>query len=101
MVYLRFKGPYVIKSLLKKLKTATFHTINTWSRSSMVIPAMLGFRINIYNGKKHIPVYITNLLIGHKLGEFSLTRYFNHHKKLEYVIKKFRKIKIKKNNYAN
>nr|AYC65780.1 ribosomal protein S19 [Udotea sp. TZ0819] len=57
--------------------------ISTWSRASVVIPIMIGYTIAIYNGQKHIPVYITEQMIGHKLGEFSPTRFFKGHKKTD------------------
>jgi small subunit ribosomal protein S19 len=86
------KGPYVAYHLLKKI--IKFNLLNkkekikTWSRSSTIIPEMIGHIICVYNGKQHIPIYISNLLIGHKLGEFSITRKFKAHKKVENKIKK-------------
>lgn len=57
--------------------------ISTWSRSSVIIPIMIGHTIAIHNGQKHIPIYITEPMIGHKLGEFSPTRFFKGHKKTD------------------
>jgi len=81
------KIPYIAYYLLEKInklnKQNQKEIIKTWSRSSTIIPSMIGHTISIYNGKKHIPIYISNDLIGHKLGEFSLTRTFYSHKKNE------------------
>jgi len=86
------KGPFIAYHLLKKInllnKTKKREIIKTWSRASTIIPSMLGHTISVYNGKKHIPIYITEDLIGHKLGEFSLTRNFKSHKKVDRKIKK-------------
>lgn len=82
------KGPFIAYHLIKKLKNNNTKLIKTWSRSSTIIPAMLGFTISVYNGRKHIPVYISESLIGHKLGEFSFTRNFRSHKKTERKLKK-------------
>ncbi|MBP5706776.1 MAG: 30S ribosomal protein S19 [Spirochaetales bacterium] len=77
------KGPFIDKHLYKKvldIKNGTGKkTINTWSRRSTVFPEMVGLTINVYNGKKFIPVYVTENLVGHKLGEFSPTRTFRGH----------------------
>jgi len=77
------KGPYVFHKLLKKLERAKESkkktVIKTWSRSSMIIPDMVGETISVYNGKIFVPVYITENMVGHKLGEFSLTRTFKGH----------------------
>jgi len=79
------KGPFVAYHLLKKIKnlkkSGSDDIIKTWSRSSMIIPDMVGHTIAVYNGKQHIPVYITQQLIGYKLGEFSPTRTFYSHVK--------------------
>ena len=79
------KGPFVAYHLLKKIsnmkKDGSKDVIKTWSRSSMIIPDMVGYTIAVYNGKQHIPVYITQNLIGYKLGEFSPTRTFYSHVK--------------------
>lgn len=77
------KGPFVDFSLLKKvlkaLKESAKKPIKTWSRRSMVIPQMVGLTIAIHNGREHIPVFITENMVGHKLGEFALTRTFRAH----------------------
>ena len=78
-----WKGPFVAPSLLKKvekLKTQTNPTpIKTWSRKSTIIPEFVGVSFLIYNGKKFIPIKISEEMVGHKLGEFSPTRQFSGH----------------------
>jgi small subunit ribosomal protein S19 len=77
------KGPFIEKSLYKKIldagKIAERRMIKTYSRCSTIIPEMVGNTISVYNGKTWIPVYITENLVGHKLGEFSPTRIFRGH----------------------
>ena len=77
------KGPFVDLHLAKKVQTASQKNdrrpIKTWSRRSMVIPDMVGHTIAVHNGKKFIPVFITENMVGHKLGEFALTRTFKGH----------------------
>ena len=78
------KGPYVNEKLLKKIKILfnqkeQRQVIKTWSRESTVIPEMVGLTIAVHNGKKFIPVFITENMVGHKLGEFSPTRTFKGH----------------------
>lgn len=77
------KGPFVDLHLLKKVETAqgagNKRPIKTWSRRSMVIPDMVGLTIAVHNGKQHLPVFITENMVGHKLGEFALTRTFRGH----------------------
>lgn len=77
------KGPFIDKHLLKKVleikNSGQKKPIKTWSRRSTIFPEMVGLTINVYNGKKFIPVYITENLVGHKLGEFSPTRFFKGH----------------------
>ena len=79
------KGPFVDSHLLKKIDEATKSgsksLIKTYSRRSMIIPEMIGLNIAIYNGKKHIPIFIQESMVGHKLGEFSPTRNFRSHVK--------------------
>ncbi len=79
------KGPFVAYQLLKKIKKMNSNgekkIIKTWSRTSTIIPIMIGHTIAVYNGKQHIPIFITEDLIGYKLGEFSLTRNFRGHTK--------------------
>ena len=67
------------KRLLKQKKRTAKKIIKTWSRRSMIVPDMLGLTFAVYNGKKFIPVYATEYMLGHKLGEFSPTRTFNSH----------------------
>ncbi|MEL7222247.1 MAG: 30S ribosomal protein S19 [Bacteroidota bacterium] len=77
------KGPYVFHKLLKKVEIAKASNkkkvIKTWSRSSMIIPDMVGETIAVHNGKIHVPVYVTENMVGHKLGEFAPTRSFKGH----------------------
>lgn len=77
------KGPYVYYKLLKKLDKAQGSSrktvIKTWSRSSMIIPDMVGQTIAVHNGKTFIPVFVTENMVGHKLGEFSPTRTYKGH----------------------
>jgi len=77
------KGPYVEESLQKKINkmndTSEKRVIKTWSRASMIIPDMLGHTIAVHNGRTHVPVYVTEQMIGHKLGEFAPTRLFRGH----------------------
>lgn len=77
------KGPYVDPKLLKKVQSVRSsgdqRIIKTWSRDSMIIPDMVGLTFAVYNGKKFIPVYVTEYMVGHKLGEFSPTRTFTGH----------------------
>jgi len=77
------KGPYVFHKLLTKIEKAQANTkksvIKTWSRSSMVIPDMVGLTIAVHNGKSFVPVYVTENMVGHKLGEFSPTRTYKGH----------------------
>ena len=77
------KGPYVYHKLLTKIErakeTGKKTVIKTWSRSSMIIPDFVGETIAVHNGKSFIPVYVTENMVGHKLGEFSPTRNFRGH----------------------
>jgi len=76
------KGPYVDNKLLKKiakLKLGDKTVIKTWARASTITPEMIGFTFGVHNGKEHISVFITEDMVGHKLGEFSLTRKFVKH----------------------
>ena len=81
------KGPYVEEKLLKKIDRMTRSgekkPIKTWSRRSMVLPEFVGQSFAIYNGKKFIPVFVTENMVGHKLGEFAPTRIFRGHAKSE------------------
>lgn len=77
------KGPYVYHKLLKKVEKAgdskRNNVIKTWSRSSMIIPDFVGKTIAVHNGKTFVPVYVTENMVGHKLGEFAPTRNFKGH----------------------
>ena len=77
------KGPYVQESLAKKIEKMNVagekKMIKTWSRASMIVPEMLGHTIGVHNGKAHVPVYVTEQMVGHKLGEFAPTRMFRGH----------------------
>ncbi len=76
------KGPFVDLKLLKKIKNTKIGSsaiIKTWSRDSVVIPDMVGFTIGVHNGKIHIPVFVVEDMVGHKLGEFSATKKFVKH----------------------
>ncbi|MEX0877317.1 MAG: 30S ribosomal protein S19 [Candidatus Spechtbacterales bacterium] len=76
------KGPYVDEKLLKKLqkvKKDEKTVIKTWARASTITPEMVGYTIGVHNGKEHTPVFITEDMVGHKLGEFSPTRKFVRH----------------------
>lgn len=77
------KGPFIDKHLLKKIlemnRQGDKKMIKTWSRRSTIVPEMIGHTIAVHNGRKHIPVFISENMIGHKLGEFSYTRTFKIH----------------------
>ena len=77
------KGPYIHPSLEKKIAKMNEKNekkvIKTWSRASMIVPDMLGHTIAVHNGKTHVPVYVTEQMVGHKLGEFALTRTYRGH----------------------
>jgi len=77
------KGPYVDAKLLKKIQalnsTGEKKVIKTWARSSTIHPDMVGHTIAVHNGKKHIPVFVSENMVGHKLGEFAPTRIFKSH----------------------
>ena len=77
------KGPFVDFHLLKKADTARAtndkRPIKTWSRRSVILPDFVGLTIAVHNGRTHVPVYITDNMVGHKLGEFALTRTFKGH----------------------
>lgn len=77
------KGPFVVPSLLKKIEEMNAKkgkkVIKTWSRSSTIVPQMLGHTIAVHDGRRHVPIYITEDMIGHKLGEFAPTRLFRGH----------------------
>nr|YP_009668267.1 ribosomal protein S19 [Bazzania praerupta]QCW59042.1 ribosomal protein S19 [Bazzania praerupta] len=79
------KGPFVADHLLKKIENLNLggekKIVITWSRSSTIVPTMIGHTIAIHNGQEHLPIYITDRMVGHKLGEFSPTRVFRGHAK--------------------
>ncbi len=77
------KGPFIDESLLKKVEGMSDKkdkkVIKTWSRRSTILPIMVGLTIAVHDGRKHVPVYITEEMVGHKLGEFAPTRLFRGH----------------------
>jgi small subunit ribosomal protein S19 len=86
------KGPYIAYHLLNKISKLNElnkkETIQTWSRASTILPLMIGHTISVYNGQKHVPIFISDPLVGHKLGEFVPTRTFRSHKKTERKVKR-------------
>lgn len=81
------KGPYVDSKLFKRIEEMNVRNerkvIKTWSRRSTIFPQMVGFTIAVHDGRKHVPVYVTESMVGHKLGEFAPTRLFRGHSKSE------------------
>ena len=79
------KGPFIASHLLAKIQVLNEKgqktIVKTWSRSSTIIPIMIGHTIAVHNGREHIPVFVTDQMVGHKLGEFALTRTFRGHVK--------------------
>ncbi|MBD2258104.1 30S ribosomal protein S19 [Pseudanabaena sp. FACHB-2040] len=79
------KGPFVADHLLKKIEVLNSkgdkQVIKTWSRASTILPQMIGHTIAVHNGRQHVPVYVTEQMVGHKLGEFAPTRTFRGHAK--------------------
>ena len=79
------KGPFIADSLLKKIERLNANNkkevIKTWSRASTILPQMVGHTIAVHNGRQHIPVFISDQMVGHKLGEFAPTRTFRGHAK--------------------
>jgi small subunit ribosomal protein S19 len=79
------KGPFIASHLAKKVDVLNEKDgnpsiiIKTWSRASTILPSMVGHTIAVYNGKQHVPVYVSDQMVGHKLGEFSATRNFRSH----------------------
>ena len=86
------KGPFVDLHLLKKVEavraTNDKRPVKTWSRRSTVLPEFVGLTIAVHNGKQHVPVYVSENMVGHKLGEFSLTRTFKGHAADKKAVKK-------------
>ncbi|MGQ9866877.1 MAG: 30S ribosomal protein S19 [Pseudanabaenaceae cyanobacterium] len=79
------KGPFVADHLLKKIEKLNAmgrrEAIKTWSRASTILPQMIGHTIMVHNGRQHVPVYISDQMVGHKLGEFAPTRTYRSHAK--------------------
>jgi small subunit ribosomal protein S19 len=77
------KGPFVDHHLMQKVEAAVASNdkrpIKTWSRRSMILPEMVGLTISVHNGRDHMPIFITENMVGHKLGEFAITRTFRGH----------------------
>ena len=77
------KGPFVDEHLLRKVvsqnEAGSKNVIKTWSRRSMIVPDMIGHTIAVHDGRKHVPVFVTDSMVGHKLGEFAPTRTFRGH----------------------
>jgi small subunit ribosomal protein S19 len=77
------KGPFIDPKLMKKVETVqrsgTRTVIRTWSRASTVMPEMVGLTIGVHDGRRHVPIFITENMVGHKLGEFAMTRHFRGH----------------------
>ncbi len=77
------KGPFVDTHLIKKIETVRAtndkRPVKTWSRRSTVLPEFVGLTIAVHNGRQHVPIYVSENMVGHKLGEFSLTRTFKGH----------------------
>ena len=86
------KGPFVADHLLKKIEKLNIEkerkVILTWSRASTIVPLMIGHTIAVHNGREHIPVFVTDQMVGHKLGEFSPTRTFKGHTKSSKKVKR-------------
>jgi small subunit ribosomal protein S19 len=79
------KGPFVADHLIRKVESLNAQgekkVIVTWSRASTIVPGMIGHTIAVHNGREHLPIYITDLMVGHRLGEFAPTRTFRGHAK--------------------
>ncbi len=77
------KGPYIEPKLLRKVETmrerGEKRVIRTWSRASTIFPQMVGFTIAVHDGRRHVPIYVTENMVGHKLGEFAPTRTYRGH----------------------
>jgi small subunit ribosomal protein S19 len=77
------KGPFIEDSLMAKVvsanETNSKAVIKTWSRRSTIFPEMVGLTVAVHNGRKHVPIYVTESMVGHKLGEFAPTRFFRGH----------------------
>jgi small subunit ribosomal protein S19 len=79
------KGPFIADSLLKKIEKLNVdnrkEVIKTWSRASTILPLMVGHTVAVHNGRQHVPIFISEQMVGHKLGEFAPTRTFRGHSK--------------------
>jgi small subunit ribosomal protein S19 len=77
------KGPFVSEKLLKKVeemnRRGEKRVVRTWSRASVIFPQMVGHTIAVHDGRRHVPIYVTENMVGHRLGEFAPTRYFRGH----------------------
>lgn len=77
------KGPFIAEHLMKKIEAMNERrekrVVKTWARTSTIVPSMVGHTIGVHNGKAHVPVYVTENMVGHKLGEFAPTRTFKGH----------------------
>ncbi len=77
------KGPYIDAKLMKKveavIRSGQKAVIKTWSRSSTILPQMVGLTVGVHDGRRHLPIFITENMVGHKLGEFAMTRTFRGH----------------------
>jgi len=77
------KGPYIAPKLLKKIEEMNTKgekkVIRTWSRASTIFPQMVGHTISVHDGRRHVPIYVTENMVGHRLGEFAPTRWFRGH----------------------
>jgi small subunit ribosomal protein S19 len=86
------KGPFVAYQLLERINNLNESgkklIIKTWSRSSTILPEMIGHTIAVYNGKQHVPIFISEQIVGHKLGEFAPTRTFRSHVKSDKKVKR-------------
>jgi small subunit ribosomal protein S19 len=86
------KGPFIGYKLLKKIDSLNEQNkktvVKTWSRASTILPSMVGHTIAVYNGKLHVPVFVSDQMVGHKLGEFSPTRSFRSHVKSDRKVRR-------------
>ena len=86
------KGPFIRYKLLKKIDSLNEQNkktvVKTWSRASTILPSMVGHTIAVYNGKLHVPVFVSDQMVGHKLGEFSPTRNFRSHVKSDRKVRR-------------
>jgi small subunit ribosomal protein S19 len=77
------KGPFIEPKLMKKVeevkRTSARTVIRTWSRASTILPEMVGLTIGVHDGRRHVPIFVSENMVGHKLGEFALTRHFRGH----------------------